>query len=105
MALGGRPSQERVSRSMRVGSRDNRSEHGQRVSLNFRRGLPLRRNKRLRRLSRSPAAEFSARQAQRPSLVLHDLLWTQKLKLSRSTRTASGPIKELEAPGSQKLLV
>src|SRR6266540_3205670 len=41
------------------------------------------------RLSRSPAAEFSARQAQLPSLVLHDLLWTQKLKLSTSTRTAS----------------
>ena len=37
-------------------------------------GLPLRRNKRLRRLSRSPAAELSARLAQLPSLVLHDLL-------------------------------
>src|SRR5258705_5525492 len=49
----------------------------------------MRRNKRLRRLSRSPAAKFSARQAQLPSLVLHDLLWTQKSKLSRSTRTAS----------------
>src|SRR5258708_26701274 len=79
----------RVSRSMRVGSRDSRSEHGQRVSLNSRKGLPLRRNKRLRRLSQSHAAESLARQAQQPSLVLHDLLWSQKSKLSRSTRTAS----------------
>src|SRR5258705_7468976 len=79
----------KVSRSMRVGYRGNRWAHRQRASVSFGIGLPLRRNKRLRRLSRSLADEFSVRQAQLPSLVLHDLLWTQKLKLSRSTRTAS----------------
>ncbi len=34
-------------------------------------------------------AEFLALQAQLPSWALHALLWSQKLKLSRSTRTAS----------------
>ena len=71
----------KVSRSMRVGYRGNRCAHRQRASVSFGKGLPLRRNKRLRRLSRSPADEFSVLQAQLPGLVLHDLLWSRKLKL------------------------
>jgi hypothetical protein len=34
----------------------------------------------LRRLSQSPAVEFSARQAQLPGLVLHDLRWSRKIR-------------------------
>jgi hypothetical protein len=34
----------------------------------------------LRRLSQSPAVESSARQAQLPGLVLHDLRWSRKIR-------------------------
>jgi len=80
----------KVSRSMRVSYRGNSCAHRHRASVSSGKGLPPMRNKRLRLLSPSPADEFSALQAQLPSLVLHDPLWTQKLKLCRSKNADLG---------------
>jgi hypothetical protein len=43
-------------------------------------GLPQRRNKRLRQRSPNPADEFSVLRAQLQSLVLRDPLWSRKLE-------------------------
>ena len=49
----------KVSRSTRVGYRADRCAPRQRTSVSFNKGFPLRRNNRLKWLSRSPADEFS----------------------------------------------